>query len=154
MAVTKSFWELINCAWAPAKDDSDWAKSAKVIIPLSSLFWSVSTCLSNKSKFSLFILNFLFAKITPVNASAALNITSCSFFNNLAFAKFTPILLFSRSAFPPKPWKTFCSIVTVCVSVSTSVIEAFVPSRSVSFLVVASLSVSYTHLTLPTIYSV
>ena len=47
---------VIRLAFAPAKEDSDWAKSVRVIYPFCSLALSNSTCLSNKLTFKL--LNF------------------------------------------------------------------------------------------------
>ena len=66
MLVKKSFSACISFAWAPAKEDSDWATSDNEIWPLSSLILSVSTCLSNKLTFDLLILSFSFAEISPV----------------------------------------------------------------------------------------
>ena len=39
---------LIKLAFAPAKEDSDWAKSVKVISPFCSRALSDSTCLSKR----------------------------------------------------------------------------------------------------------
>ena len=47
--VKYSVFALIRLALAPAKDDSDCAKSVKVISPFWTLALSESTCLSNKS---------------------------------------------------------------------------------------------------------
>ena len=38
LLVIKSFWAEINCAIAPAKDDSDCDKSVRLISPFSNLF--------------------------------------------------------------------------------------------------------------------
>ena len=54
-----SVFALIRSAFAPAREDSDWAKSVKVISPFCNLALSDSTCLSNKFTFE--ILNFLFS---------------------------------------------------------------------------------------------
>ena len=66
LIVKKSFSAWISFAWAPARDDSDWATSDNEIWPLSSLILSVSTCLSNKLTFDLLIFSFSFAEISPV----------------------------------------------------------------------------------------
>ena len=52
-----SVFAFIKFALAPARDDSDCAKSVKVISPFCNLALSESTCLSNKFTFD--ILNFL-----------------------------------------------------------------------------------------------
>ena len=54
-----SVFALIKFAFAPANDDSDCAKSVKVISPFCNLALSNSTCLSNKSKLDLLNLSFL-----------------------------------------------------------------------------------------------
>ena len=64
-AEVNSVSALIKSAWAPAKDDSDWAKSVKLISPFWSLDLSDSTWRSNKStlaklKSLLLPLNFRF----------------------------------------------------------------------------------------------
>ena len=46
-----SVFALIKSAFAPASEDSDWAKSVKVISPFWTLALSESTCLWNKFKF-------------------------------------------------------------------------------------------------------
>ena len=84
----------MNLAWASAKEDSDWAKSAILTWPLSTLILSVSTCLSDKLTFLLFIENFSFAKIKPEKASTAFKRVVCSVCKSLASAKTKPILLF------------------------------------------------------------
>ena len=58
---SNSVWALIKFALAPASDDSDWAKSVKVISPFWSLALSESTCLWNK--LTLEILNLSFLKL-------------------------------------------------------------------------------------------
>ena len=58
LAVKSSVSAEINLALAPASEDSDCAKSVKVISPFCNLEVSVSTCLSNKSIFAK--LNCLF----------------------------------------------------------------------------------------------
>ena len=54
-----SVFALINLAWAPAKEDSDWARSVRVISPFCNLALSDSTCLSNKLTFDLLKFSFL-----------------------------------------------------------------------------------------------
>jgi hypothetical protein len=49
LAAKSSVFASIKFAFAPARDDSDWAKSVKVISPFCRRELSVSTCLSNKS---------------------------------------------------------------------------------------------------------
>ena len=66
MLVKSSFSAWINFACASASDDSDWDTSDKVICPLSTRIWSVSTCLLNNSTLSRLIFNFSFAKTKPV----------------------------------------------------------------------------------------
>ena len=66
MLVKKSFCACIDFASASASEDSDCATSDKVILPLSNLILSASTCLSNKSTLALFIWIFSFARIKPV----------------------------------------------------------------------------------------
>ena len=53
-----SVWALIKLAFAPAREDSDWAKSVKVISPFWSLALSDSTCLSNKLIFDKLNISF------------------------------------------------------------------------------------------------
>ena len=56
-----SVFALISFALAPAKDDSDCAKSVKVISPFCNLALSNSTCLSNKltlEKLNFSLLDF------------------------------------------------------------------------------------------------
>ncbi len=53
-----SVFAFIKFALAPAKDDSDWARSVKVISPFCNLALSNSTCLSKRFTFE--ILNFSF----------------------------------------------------------------------------------------------
>ena len=55
---SNSVFAFIRLALAPAREDSDWAKSVKVISPFCSLALSDSTCLSNK--FTLDKLNSSF----------------------------------------------------------------------------------------------
>ncbi len=62
----------VNCACAPASEDSDCERSVIVIFPLSNLTLSVSTCLTKRLRFLLFISNFSLAKINPVKVSIAL----------------------------------------------------------------------------------
>ena len=58
-----SFRAVINFACAPARDDSDWAKSVRLISPLSNRDLSLSTCLSKRSTFNW--LNSRFLKLYP-----------------------------------------------------------------------------------------
>ena len=58
-----SFEAVINLACAPASDDSDCAKSVKLISPLSNRDLSFSTCLSKRSTFNW--LNSRFLKLYP-----------------------------------------------------------------------------------------
>ena len=54
-----SFLAVINLACAPASEDSDWAKSVRLISPLSNLDLSLSTCLSKSSTFNSLNSEFL-----------------------------------------------------------------------------------------------
>ena len=54
---------LIKLAFAAANDDSDWARSVRVISPFCNLALSNSTCLSNKLTFEILNFSFLFLKI-------------------------------------------------------------------------------------------
>ena len=49
----RSVFALIKSAFAPASDDSDWAKSTNVISPFCNLALSNSTCLSNNFTFEI-----------------------------------------------------------------------------------------------------
>ena len=82
-----SVFALIKLALAPAKDDSDWAKSVKVISPFWSLALSESTCLSNKFTLDELNSSFFDLKIKSKYAEVASNIVCCSTFlrDKLAF---------------------------------------------------------------------
>ena len=54
-----SVFALIKFAFAPARDDSDWAKSVRLTSPFCTLALSYSTCLSNKFTFEILTLSFL-----------------------------------------------------------------------------------------------
>ena len=104
-----SVWALIKFALAPASEDSDWAKSVKVISPFWSLALSESTCLWNK--LTLDILNFSFfdLKIKSKYAAAVSKIVCCSAFLRDRSAFWVSSSDFLNVFNPLKPEKIFCS---------------------------------------------
>ena len=108
---TLVFWRsvsaMIICALAPAKDDSDWAKSVKVISPFCNLALSDSTRRSNKE--TLFSLNFLFCdfKIKSKYTFEVSKIVFCSTSLSSRNDFSTSSLDFFNKLYPWKPWNIF-----------------------------------------------
>ena len=69
---------LIKFALAPAREDSDWAKSVKVISPFCNLALSDSTCLSNKFTLDKLNSSFLVLNIKSKYADIVSKIVCCS----------------------------------------------------------------------------
>ena len=104
-----SVFALIKSALAPAKEDSDWAKSVKVISPFWSLALSESTCLSKRLTFVKLNFSFLDLKIKSKYAEVVSKIVCCSTFFSFKFALWVSNSDFWKVLKPLKPEKIFWS---------------------------------------------
>ena len=124
---SNSVLAFISLALAPAKEDSDCAKSVRVISPFCNLALSDSTCLSNKFTFEKLNSSFFILKIKSRYADAVSKIVFC-----LACSSSNEAFCVSNSDFlnvftPLKPENIFCSIDTVLLSVSEFESDKFTP---------------------------